>query len=139
LASHGALRASVDDAEHGVAGQASPEVLDPQDVAAPARPAGRRWKKIGNRLDSLSQRRAHRGDVLEPGLLELFVRSIDTVQATITRFKLAAQPPDLLITIPRNACAFYEFHRAEELIEIGHQRTREALKRWQRPPPRRAR
>jgi NTE family protein len=87
----------------------------------------------------LSQRRAHRGDVLEPGLLELFVRSIDTVQATITRFKLAAQPPDLLITIPRNACAFYEFHRAEELIEIGHQRTREALKRWQRPPPRRAR
>jgi NTE family protein len=77
--------------------------------------------------------------VLEPGLLELFVRSIDTVQATITRFKLAAQPPDLLITIPRNACAFYEFHRAEELIEIGHQRTREALKRWQRPPPRRAR
>jgi NTE family protein len=139
LASHGALRASVDDAEHGVAGQASPEVLDPQDVAAPARPAGRHWKKIGNRLDSLSQRRAHRGDVLEPGLLELFVRSIDTVQATITRFKLAAQPPDLLITIPRNACAFYEFHRAEELIEIGHQRTREALKRWQRPPPRRAR
>ena len=32
-------------------------------------------------------------EVLEPGLVELFVRSIDTVQATITRFKLAAQPP----------------------------------------------
>jgi len=139
LASDGALRASVEDGEHGVAGQASPEVLDPQDVAAPVRAAGRHWKKIGNRPDSFSERRAHRGDVLEPGLVELFVRSIDTVQASITRFKLAAQPPDLLITIPRNACAFYEFHRAEELIEIGHRRTRDALKRWHRPPPRRAR
>jgi NTE family protein len=139
LASDGALRASLEDAARGVAGQASPEVFEPQDVAAPAGAAGRHGKKIGIRLDSFSERRAHRGEMLEPGLVELFVRSIDTVQATITRFKLAAQPPDLLITIPRNACAFYEFHRAEELIEIGHRRTREALKRWHRPPPRRAR
>ena len=50
--------------------------------------------------------------------------------------KLAAEPPDLLITIPRNACAFYEFHRADELIEIGRQRTREALARWHRPTSR---
>ncbi len=40
------------------------------------------------------------------------------MQETVTRLKLASQPPDLLITIPRNACAFYEFHRAEELIEL---------------------
>jgi NTE family protein len=78
-----------------------------------------------------------RSDAHEPGLVELFVRSLETVQATITRLKLAAQPPDLLITVPRNACAFYEFHRAEELIEIGRRRAREALQRWQRPPPRR--
>ena len=66
----------------------------------------------------------------EPNMLELLARSLDTVQETITRLKLAAQPPDLLITIPRNVSAFYEFHRAEEVIEIGRQRTREALKRW---------
>jgi NTE family protein len=130
--------ASLEDRNPGVAGQASPEVLDGQDVAAPARVAGRHWKKFGKLLDSISERRGHRAAVLEPGLVELFVRSLDTVQATITRFKLAAQPPDLLITIPRNACAFYEFHRAEELIEIGRRRTREALQRWHRPPPRRA-
>ena len=46
------------------------------------------------------------------------------------RQKLIRRPPDLLITIPRNACAFYEFQRAEELIAIGRQRTREALARW---------
>ncbi|MEO7433390.1 MAG: patatin-like phospholipase family protein [Dokdonella sp.] len=73
----------------------------------------------------------------EPGAFELFARSLDVVQETITRLKLAAQPPDLLITIPRNACAFYEFHRAEEMIELGRRRTREALARW--APVRRSR
>lgn len=126
------------DGDRGVAGQATPEVLEPQDAAAPARSADHYRKKARKVLESLLEKRGHRADVHEPGVVELFVRSLDTVQATLTRFKLAAQPPDLLITIPRNACAFYEFHRAEELIEIGRRRTREALKRWHRPSPRRA-
>lgn len=71
------------------------------------------------------------GEHDELGLFDLFSRSLDTVQATITRLKLAAQPPHLLIRIPRNACAFYEFHRAADLVELGRQRTREALERWQ--------
>ena len=105
--------------------------------AAPARGVDHYRKKAGELLDSLLEKRGHPGDPREPGIVELFARSLETVQVTITRLKLAAQPPDLLITIPRNACAFYEFHRAEELIEIGRRRTREALKRWHRPPPRR--
>lgn len=64
----------------------------------------------------------------DPNLLQAFALSLDAVQETLTRFKLAAQPPDLLISIPRTACAFYEFHRAAELIELGRERTREALK-----------
>jgi len=69
----------------------------------------------------------------EPGILELFARSLDVVQETVTRFKLAAQPPDLVVRIPRNACAFYEFHRAEEVIELGRVRTREALRQFRLP------
>ena len=69
----------------------------------------------------------------DPGVLELFARSLDVVQETVTRFKLAAQPPDLVVRIPRNACAFYEFHRAEEVIELGRVRTREALRQFRLP------
>ncbi|MGB0134909.1 patatin-like phospholipase family protein [Dokdonella sp.] len=69
----------------------------------------------------------------DPSVIDLFARSLDTVQETITRLKLAAQPPDLLITIPRNVCTFYDFHRAESVIELGRQRTREALARWTPP------
>jgi len=103
------------------------------DVNAPAEPLDAEATPHAEALLATDRADAH-----EPGLVELFARSLDTVQAAITRLKLAAQPPDLLITIPRNACAFYEFHRAEELIEIGRRRTREALQRWHRPPPRRA-
>jgi NTE family protein len=51
----------------------------------------------------------------------------------VTRYKLAAQPPDLIIRVPHNVCAFYEFHRAGEVIELGRQCTREALKYWRVP------
>jgi NTE family protein len=67
----------------------------------------------------------------EMGILELFARSLDAVQETITRFKLAAQPPDVIVRVPRNICAFYDFHRAAEIIEVGRERTREALRQWQ--------
>ncbi len=74
--------------------------------------------------------RRESASVREPGLLELFSRTLDVVQETVTRLKLAAQPPDLLITIPRNVCTFYDFHRAEEVIELGRLRTRESLAHW---------
>ncbi|WP_300618627.1 patatin-like phospholipase family protein [Dokdonella sp.] len=93
-------------------------------------PAPKRRHRIAEFIEAQFARREKRGAAREPGAFELFARSLDVVQETITRLKLAAQPPDLLITIPRNACAFYEFHRAEELIELGRLRTREALAKW---------
>jgi len=92
-----------------------------------------RRHRIADFIEKQFAKRERRGTAHEPGAFELFARSLDIVQETITRLKLAAQPPDLLITIPRNACAFYEFHRAEELIALGRQRTREALQRWSPP------
>lgn len=92
-----------------------------------------RRRRFAAFLDAFAERRERNAALHEPGALELFARSLDVVQETVTRLKLAAQPPDLLITIPRNACAFYEFHRAAELIELGRTRTREALARWAPP------
>lgn len=87
---------------------------------------------IGSLWERFLESRSKRVTIHEPGVLDLFARSLDVVQETLTRYKLAAQPPDLVISIPRNVCAFYEFQRASEVIEIGRLRTREALARWQR-------
>ncbi|NCT68819.1 MAG: serine protease [Rhodanobacteraceae bacterium] len=108
-----------------------PPADPPQGGAAP----GLR-RRLAELVGSLVDKRAQPPVPAEPGTLELIARSLDVVQGTITRLKLAAQPPDLLITVPRNACTFYEFHRADELIEIGRQRAREALAQWHRAAPR---
>ena len=49
------------------------------------------------------------------------------MQATVARLKLAAHPPDIVITIPRNACRFFEFYRAAELIELGREKAEAVL------------
>jgi NTE family protein len=67
------------------------------------------------------------GDRDAMGLVELMSRSLDTMQAQIARVELALDPPELVIRIPRDACQFYEFWRAAELIEIGRAEAEKAL------------
>jgi len=66
----------------------------------------------------------------EPGALELLTQSMDLMQANLSRLRLAAYEPDLLIQLPRNMASPYEFYRARELIELGRQQAREALANW---------
>jgi NTE family protein len=61
------------------------------------------------------------------GFTELLARSLDTMQAQIARVQLALDPPELVIRIPRDACQFYEFWRAKELIEVGRVEAEKAL------------
>ena len=61
------------------------------------------------------------------GFTELMARSLDTMQAQIARVQLALDPPELVIRIPRDACQFYEFWRAKELIAIGRAEADKAL------------
>jgi NTE family protein len=61
------------------------------------------------------------------GLTDVLLKSFATMQESLTRYKLAANQPDLLISIPRNTCEVHEFYRAAELIENGSWWTRRAL------------
>jgi len=57
------------------------------------------------------------------GLLDIITNSLDTMQNSIARFRLAAYGPDIIINIPSDVCLFYEFYRAKELIQIGYEIT----------------
>ena len=61
------------------------------------------------------------------GSFEIMNRTIDIAQSALARHTLATYPPDLLIEIPRNACRSLEYHRAEEVIEIGQELAAAAL------------
>ena len=53
--------------------------------------------------------------------------SLETAEALITRFRLAASPPDTLIEFGQDMASTFDFHRAAELIEIGRTTAAHAL------------
>jgi NTE family protein len=60
-------------------------------------------------------------------MLDLMARSLDTMHAHMTRLHLAQDPADLLIQMPSNTAAIYEYWRAAELIGIGRKAAEKAL------------
>jgi len=61
--------------------------------------------------------------------LEVMDRSIEAMQAVVTRYRLAGAPPDVLIDVPRDVCRPLDFHRAAAVIELGRQLATDALDR----------
>jgi NTE family protein len=62
-------------------------------------------------------------------LTDVLMAMFDTMQSTISRYRLASYPPDILIDIPNNVCQTHEFYKAEQLVEAGRYWAREYLNR----------
>lgn len=63
------------------------------------------------------------------GKLDVMNQSLEAMQSVLTRYRLAGFPPDVLVSVPRDACRSLDFHRAGELIELGRHLTELALDR----------
>ncbi len=64
---------------------------------------------------------------IEMGMLDIMGQSIDIMQNAIRECRMAGNQTDIIIPIPNNICGFYEFNRAEEMIEYGQNAAREYL------------
>lgn len=66
---------------------------------------------------------------LPPGLsrFDVMNQSLAAMQRVLTRYRLAGYPPDVTVTVPRDACRSLEFHRAAELIDLGRTLCADAL------------
>lgn len=61
------------------------------------------------------------------GKLGILYQMFEVMQTSLSQYKIAGYPPDLLVKIPKDCVEMYEFYRAEELIEIGRHIAKEAL------------
>jgi NTE family protein len=61
--------------------------------------------------------------------VDLLAMSFETMSALISRYRMAGNPPDVLVTVPSNAVGTLDFHRTAEMIELGRQLMTEALDR----------
>lgn len=61
------------------------------------------------------------------GITDITWMSLDAMESLITRYRLAALPPDVLVTVPGDSLKTMDFHRASEQIELGRTLTEAAL------------
>lgn len=108
-----------------VSGPPDPSLAEPEKEDQP--PTENPYRRQVHEWVTALQSKIPLGERQDRGPIEIITRSFETMQATVARLKLAAHPPDVVITIPRNACRFFEFYRATELIESGRERAETVL------------
>jgi len=107
-------------------GKSDPTYAEREQITESDQEAGSHQRRVAQFVDSLQQRLARTADE-EMGVFNLISSAMETMQNRISRFILAAHSPDVIIDVPRNSCAFYDFYRAEEMIEIGRERAARVL------------
>jgi len=58
---------------------------------------------------------------------DIMSQSLDAMQSVLGRYRMAGYPPDVLVSVPKDACRSLDFHRAEEMIALGRKLTEAAL------------
>ena len=53
---------------------------------------------------------------------DVITMSLDTMEGAIGRYRMAANPPDVLVSVPRDAANTYDFHRAREIADLGREK-----------------
>lgn len=104
--------------------------------ASDTKPRSGIGRLLGRFLPGAELKATEAGKPHDPGALALLGQSMDLMQANLSRLRLAAYQPDLLVQLARNVSSAYEFYRARELIELGREKMRAALASWNPPPPR---
>lgn len=106
-----------------LSGAAEPRALPPSSASLIADNSYK--KRIARFIDRLQPVRTP----TEPrhGLLDVAFHSMQAMQDTISQLRMVGHTPGVTVEIPRNACSFFEFWRAEELIKLGWERTEQAF------------
>ncbi len=65
------------------------------------------------------------------GAINVFYQSMEVMQESLARYKIAGHPPDILITMPRNTCRFYDFHKFDAIEGVGRRLAAEAINQWE--------
>ena len=101
-------------AARGGANARGAELAEKAPASAESAAVLRSWSGLVDGLvESFRTRRS------EPGLFEVMSSAVGIMQARVTRDRLAADPPDLVLKPDLSRLQLMDFHRARESIDIG--------------------
>ena len=96
----------------------------------------REEQAVAERYDSLVERMASRAKKAikerlkrqeEVHVFSILDQSFDTMQRSLTQYRIGGYPPDLVIELPKNICSTFDFHKARMLIDAGRNAAAAAL------------
>ncbi|BCE02508.1 patatin-like phospholipase family protein [Marinicellulosiphila megalodicopiae] len=82
-------------------------------------------QKIGQFITNISKSPVEKAFNLTS--YEIATQCIDSMQSVITREKMASNPADYVVKIPRNISSILDFHLADELIKFGYEQAEKTL------------
>ncbi|MDH5518873.1 MAG: patatin-like phospholipase family protein [Gammaproteobacteria bacterium] len=74
---------------------------------------------VSNYIDRL-QKKYRPQQIEQPDFFDVMLKTYESMQNTISRYKVAGYNPDHLLEVPSNSCKILEFHRAAEMIDYGY-------------------
>lgn len=80
-----------------------------------------------NGVDPEEIKEKTKSNVSNLGKFEILYQMFEVMQASLSQYKIAGYPPDLLVRIPQDCGEMYEFHRTEELVNLGRNIAKQAL------------
>jgi len=83
----------------------------------------RRWALFGGRRDAGAPKRPTDA----PGIAAVMMDAFNITQDRIARSRLAGDPPDVMVCPKLSPVGLFEFHRADECIDLGREATERAL------------
>ena len=91
---------------------------------------------VAERYDSLRERLASKAKSAikerlkrqeQVHIFSILDQSFDTMQRSLTQYRIGGYPPDVTIELPKNICSTFDFHKAEMLIEEGRKAAESVL------------
>ena len=64
-------------------------------------------------------------------IVNILYQSMEVMQESLGRYKIAGHPPDILVSIPKNICRFYDFHKFDRIESIGREFAEKAIDNWE--------
>ncbi|MCP3867961.1 MAG: serine protease [Gammaproteobacteria bacterium] len=109
-----------------LSGSSEPAYGGTSEVITEVSDTGSYRRRVVQFVDALQQRLARNAEE-EMGVFNLISSAMETMQVRLSRFILATHSPDVVIDVPRNSCSFFDFYRADEMIELGRERAARVL------------
>ena len=103
-----------------------PQQVEKQEMDSEAKEKQATWvQAISDYFDELKQRLFSKEDADQTlfgwDMYDISNKAFDSMQSSLSRQKIAAYPPDILLELPRDACGMLDFHLMEPMVKLGYE------------------